>query len=147
MEAPWKAYLPAEEPPPPPVDPKAIRIWFANEEELESVLALRETFARPFVGTIPVPPNVTWLCAGPAGTMHACCGFAPAGPDKIVVTDLYDDGTRVGKRSVLALIYEVLGSGVFPFVVVPLDKPALVKALVKRGMIVSGVSLELDQHG
>ena len=147
MSAPWTAYLPKEEPPPPPPDPKAIVVWFADAADVEACLALRATFVRPFVGSAPPPSNVTWLCAGPVGAMRACCAFAPAGEGRIIVTDLYDDGTWVGKRGVLALIYEVLNSGILPFVVVPLDRPGLIKALEKRGMTVSGVSLELDRHG
>ena len=145
MSAPWEAYLPKPEPEPPPPDPKHIEVWLARPEELAGVLEMRTRFERPYTGGhVPVPPNVGWLCAGPLGQMRACLGFAPAGPGKIIITDLYDDDTWVGKRSLLALFADIRASGTLPFVVVPLDKPALIKALVKRGMKATGVSLELD---
>lgn len=147
MSEPWKAYLPPEpepEPQPEPTPDPGMTVWFARPEDMPVVEGLRASFERDFVGVVPVPSNLIWMCAGPGGEPHACLGFAPAGVHRIIITDLYDDGTRTGKRSLLALFQDVLASGVSPYVVVPLDKPALVRALVKRGMKVSGVSLELD---
>jgi len=145
MSEPWKAYLPPEpEPEPETLHPQALALWFARSEDLSVITALRDSFQREFVGVVPVPKNLIWMCAGPVGETRACLGFAPAGEHRIIITDLYDDGTRVGKRGLLALFHDVLASGVLPYVVVPLDKPELVRALVKRGMRISGVSLEVN---
>lgn len=119
-----------------------VRVIENRDEELQC-LALRGKYEREFVGRVEIPMNVVWLAAFAGGQIVACAGFAVVPNErKIIVTDLYHDDTRAGLRGLGAVIADVLRSDMRIYATIPLDKPALVKALERRGLRVSGTCME-----
>lgn len=124
--------------------PFAIRM--AQADDMPAIMELRARHEREFVGHVDVPVNVQWLVVERAG-IRACGAFCVADPIKrtIIVTDVYDDGTRTGKRALSMLLDDAgqaRANGVKLYIVVPLDRPQLVRHLERRGMRVTGYSME-----
>lgn len=114
-----------------------------HEWELEQCFALRRQYERDFVGRVDVPVNVLWLVATVHHVVVACAGVAVVpGERKVIVTDLYHNGTRAGLRGMGALIHDVLASDMRIYATIPLDRPTLVRALERRGLRVTGYSME-----
>lgn len=114
--------------------------------EMDAIFELRTSYERESIGRamdVPLPP--AWLVGDVGGTMRACLGFAMSDEHTMIATDLYDDGTRVGKRALSALLDDAFAArahGVRIFVWVPLDRPRLAGHLQRRGMRVTGYSME-----
>lgn len=126
--------------------PLAIRM--AVRQDMPEILALRDRQARAFVGRVNIPTNVQWIVAVDEH-VRACAGFALATAEgherKIIATDIYDDGTRTGKRALSMLLddaRQAIANGVKIFAIVPLDRPQLARHLERRGLHVSGFCLE-----
>jgi hypothetical protein len=119
----------------------------ADPQEEWAIRQLRDRHARAFVGPVAWPVNVTWFVVEWEGTIRACGAFAVVtnGERAIIATDVYDDGTRAGKRA-LSLLLDDAGhakrDGVKIYAIVPLDRPQLVRHLERRGMTITGYSME-----
>lgn len=120
----------------------------ARPDDMPAIIAMRDRQAREFVGNVTVPVNVQWIVAEVNGIVRACEGFAVATAEgharTIIATDLYDDGTREGKRALVALLddaRQAILNGVRIYAIVPLDRPQLVRHLERRGMPVNGYCL------
>lgn len=121
-------------------------IRLATFDDMQAITAMRKMQERDAVGCavdVPVPP--TWMVADCEGTVRACLGFAISDERTMIATDIYDDGTRQGKRALSALLDDAFAArahGVRIFVWVPLDRPRLANHLERRGMRVTGYSME-----
>lgn len=115
---------------------RPIELREATVADLEAVFKLRKLHDRPFVGPITdIPVNLSWWVAVDGERVVACMGFALAPGRRMIISDLYDDGTRPGKRGLGALIQEGLHAGVKLYMNVPFDRPDLRKALERRGIV------------
>jgi hypothetical protein len=125
------------------VAPFVLRL--AELHEMKAIMDMRAAHEREFVGRVEVPVNVQWLVAERMGVVHACGGFCVTEGRTVIVTDVYDDGTREGKRALSALLDDAGQArmhGCRIYAIVPCDRPALVRHLERRGMRVTGFSME-----
>lgn len=107
----------------------------ATPEDMSAVLALRERYEREYVGVIEVPVNVAWFIVTKDDNVVACMGLSYAGERRLIVTDLYDDGTYAGKRGLALLIRDGLAAHATIYFSVPFDRPDLRDALERRGIV------------
>lgn len=107
----------------------------ATPDDMPSILALRERYAREFVGVIEVPVNVAWFVARKDGRVVACTAVSYAGERRLIVTDLYHDGTFTGKRGLARLLRDGLAAHAILYFSVPFDRPDLRDALERRGIV------------
>lgn len=110
--------------------------------DMPRILELRRMQERPSVGQVPIP--TAWLVYEEDGEIHACGGgeFAITEDGRTaIVTDLLDDGTMAGKRGLVALVDDVMQADMDVYIIVPKDRPGLLRALEKRGLELDGFQL------
>jgi hypothetical protein len=107
----------------------------ATPEDMPAVMAMRERNERAYVGAVEVPVNVAWLVVTKYDRVVACAGVSYAGERRLIVTDLYHDGTYTGKRGLAKLLRDGLAARANIFVSVPFDRPDLRDALERRGIV------------
>jgi len=127
---------------------KPVTIRNATDNDGPAIQVMRSRQERAFVGRVDVPVNVEWLVVEVDGIVRACAGFCIAtatGHNRTVIaTDIYDDGTRAGKRALSVLLddaRQAIEHGVRIYAIVPLDRPQLVRHLERRGMSLNGYCL------
>jgi len=105
-------------------------------DDLPAVYHLRKLHDRPYVGmTHDVPLNLVWWVASQDDRVVACMGFALAPNRRMIISDLYDNGTPAGKRGLSALIAEGCSAHAKLYFYVPFDRPDLKRALERRGIV------------
>jgi hypothetical protein len=114
----------------------------AGADDLPQVLALRQAHERDFVGAVAVPPGITWFVAREGERVVACVALGAGPQRRVIVTDCYDDGSRTGKRGLVALFDALARARAKLLIVVPLDRPGLVRAAVRRGATITAWSME-----
>lgn len=114
-----------------------------DDFELQQCLVLRNSYDNAFGPRPDVPVSVIWWVAIIGTRVVACAGFCPVpGERKIIATDLYHDRTRDGLRGLSALMRDFFDSDLHVCANIPLDNPALARALVSRGLRLTGYSVE-----
>jgi len=116
---------------------ESMQLREATVGDTAAIYALRMLHDRPFVGGVAhdVGLCLTWWVAVERGNVVACMGFALAPGRRMIISDLYDDGTPAGKRGLSALIREMTSSNVKMYFNVPFDRPDLKRALERRGIV------------
>lgn len=122
-----------------------IEVRLGMPDDYEAIMALRDRQMREEIGHVPLIPATVWMVATEGGVIHAAGGgvlsSAPGYPNTAIVTDLLDDGTRAGKRCLLALIEDAISSPLELYVTIPKDREGLRAALEARGMELDGFQM------
>jgi hypothetical protein len=119
-----------------------IMVREATPNDMHVVLRMRQAAVREFVGVVAIPIGLTWFVAVRDETIVACLATGIAPGRALLITDLYDDGTRDGKRGLVCLFADLARSRAKIYANVPLDRPGLRAALERRGAKVKGWALE-----
>ena len=130
---------------------KPYPVRMATTEEWPIIQRLREDGTRGrSVENVKLPFNVTWWVADRGTGIHACVGLVTCNYGDyvddfdILITDIYDDGTREGKLALAALLRQALNLPQQITTIVPLDRTELLDHLVSGlygGFQVTGTEL------
>jgi hypothetical protein len=128
------------------LSPPRIEVREAVLSDGPAIMRLRGLHEREFVGKVDVPVNVVWFVAECMGEVCACAGVCMSTADgherTAIITDLYDDGTKAGKRGLISMVDDGISSNCSLYVILPLDRLRVLKLLTDRGLAVTGWQLE-----
>lgn len=116
-----------------------INVRLADWRDIEAINRLRERQDREFIGEVPLIAGLTFFVAEVDGEVVACSGgsYVPDPPGeqrRAIVTDFYDDGTKNGKRGLLALLDDAMRARVKLYIQLPFDRPELHDFLERKGV-------------
>lgn len=107
----------------------------ATGDDWPDILRLRSLQDRDFTGGVPVVRGIEFFVAEVDGVIVACSGGSLVPETRsAIVTDFYDDGTKDGKRGLLALLADAMRSHVKLYVTLPMDRPELKDFLARKGV-------------
>lgn len=110
-----------------------IEVREATDDDLGTIMRMREENERDFVGKVDIPMNAVWWVADFDGRIVACAAVAVIPERKAIITDLYCEPTLTGRKGLARLIRDGMGARAILYVGVPFDRPELRAALERRG--------------
>ena len=120
-----------------------ISVREATGADMWEIIEMRNRHnGREFVGDVEMPASLVWFVAEANHHIVAAIGTGIAPGRRLIVTDFFSDETWAGKKGLLAIIEDFRSSGCKLFLNVPLDRPALAKALQRRGAVAKSIGLE-----
>ena len=114
---------------------QAITVRKATPDDDVDIARLRYMQERDFTGDVPVVRGIEFFVAETGGRVVAVSGgsYVPK-TRSAIVTDFYDDGTKDGKRGLVALLDDAMRSHVKLYIQVPFDRPELRDWLERKGV-------------